>query len=112
MQCLITTIPVDPAHRDEFDDLAAALVRRSRAMEGTLDYHAMADVTDPNTVRVFERYADQTALDEHVQTDEYRAFVERLPGLVDGDLSIVHLEGGEVLVEKSFAAAEAIPDEW
>ncbi|WP_439027571.1 putative quinol monooxygenase [Haloarchaeobius sp. DT45] len=107
-----TSIPVDPAHRDEFETLTAALVERTREQDGTIDYQAMGDLTDPNTVRFFERYEDEAALEAHTQTREYRAFVAALPEVTDGNLKTVQFEVDEPLDEVQFEAAEAVPDEW
>ncbi|WP_267640868.1 putative quinol monooxygenase [Haloarchaeobius amylolyticus] len=107
-----TTIPVDPAHRDEFVRLAEALVERSREQDGTVDYNAAADLTEPNTFRFFERYRDEAAVDAHARTEEYREFIEALPEVTDGKLRNVQFEVDEAPDEVEFEAEAAIPDEW
>ncbi|WP_435359563.1 putative quinol monooxygenase [Haloarchaeobius sp. DFWS5] len=111
MFVILTTVPVDPDRRDEFCSLAEALADRSQREAGTIEYRVMADLTDPNTVRFFERYEDQTALEAHTESEEYRAFVEALPALSDGKLHNVQFEVDDAIDEFEFPAEAAVPEE-
>jgi quinol monooxygenase YgiN len=57
---------IKPDERDEF--LAGRLdaMRASRAEPGCLEYTMSADPIDPGRVVLFERWADQAALDVHM----------------------------------------------
>ena len=57
---------LDPDQREEF--LAGRLdsIRASRAEPGCLEYTMSADPLDPSRVVLFERWADQGALDTHL----------------------------------------------
>jgi quinol monooxygenase YgiN len=60
------TFEVEPDQRDEF--LAGRLdgMRASRAEPGCLEYTFSADPLDPGRVLLFERWASQQALDDHL----------------------------------------------
>ncbi len=57
---------VEPAQREEF--LAGRLdaIRSSRAEAGCLEYSLMPDPIEPGRVVLYERWADQAALDAHL----------------------------------------------
>lgn len=86
MYVVLTSIPIDPAQRDDALDLVRDLAEQSRAEPGTVAYHATTDVNDPNVVRFVERYEDVEALEAHVETDHYERFVDALPEYVDGEM--------------------------
>jgi quinol monooxygenase YgiN len=56
---------VEPEQREEF--LASRLegIRSSRAEAGCLEYSFMPDPIEPGRVVLYERWADQAALDAH-----------------------------------------------
>ena len=102
-----TTIPLDPARRDDAMDRIAALVESSRAEPGTVRYWAATDVTDPDLVRFVEQYEDAAAVEEHHATAAYRTFIETLPDLVDGDIETVQFET-DTVHDVAFSAADAV----
>ena len=53
--------PIDAATRKAIVDM----VRASRAEDGCLDYTFAADLADPDTLVLFERWRDRAALDAH-----------------------------------------------
>ena len=57
---------VEPEQREEF--LAGRLdaIRASRAEAGCLEYSLMPDPIEPGRVVLYERWADQAALDAHL----------------------------------------------
>ena len=60
------TFHVDPAERDAFIAERASMIRRSRAEDGCLEYTFAADPVEADRVVLFERWADQAALDAHL----------------------------------------------
>ncbi|RBI63564.1 antibiotic biosynthesis monooxygenase [halophilic archaeon] len=106
-----TSVPIASDRRDEALGAIAALVEQSRKEDGVVDYRATTDLQDPDVVRFFERYEDETALEAHVRTDHYRAFVADLPDLTDGRLETVRFElDGEPAVVRFDAAEANLPD--
>lgn len=101
-----TSIPLDPARRDEAMDFVEPLVERSRSEDGTVRYRATEDVTEPNVLRFFEQYEDAAAAEAHQQSEEYRRFVEALPDLAAGQIETIQFETDDVEVVE-FDAAEA-----
>lgn len=84
-----TSIPIEPDHREEALEMTKELVEQSRKEEGTINYRAMTDMVNPNTIRFFEQYEDVESAEAHSQTDHYREWIERLPDMVDGQLENV-----------------------
>ena len=92
MIVLHARFPVDPDRRDEALELVETLVEQSNREEGMLEYRAAIDVEDENTIRFFEQYDDEDALEAHNQTEHFRAFEEKLPELLAGEPEVVQFE--------------------
>jgi quinol monooxygenase YgiN len=60
------TFEVDPDQREEFLASRHDRMRQSRAEPGCLEYTLSADPIDPSRVVLFERWANQEALDAHL----------------------------------------------
>ena len=50
------------------------MVRASRAEDGCLDYAFAADIADPDTLVLFERWRDREALTAHGQSEHMAQF--------------------------------------
>ena len=92
MIVLHAEFPLDPESRDEALDLIADLVEQSQAEDGTIDYRAATDVSDPNLVRFTEQYEDAAAFEAHSETDHYREFEAALPDLLAGEPRVRRFE--------------------
>lgn len=57
---------VDPPQRDAFLAERVPTMQRSRAEDGCLEYTMAADPVEPGRVVLYERWADQAALDAHL----------------------------------------------
>lgn len=101
-----TTVPVDPARRDEAMNYIDDLLAQSRSEPGTVRYEAVKALDDPNTIRFFEQYEDATAAEAHTESDPYRRFVAALPEFVDGEIETIQFETDAVSVS-TFTAEEA-----
>jgi len=66
------TLEVDPEHREAFLASRIAGMRTSRAEPGCLEYTLSADPTDPRRVLLFERWARQEDLDNHLAASRTR----------------------------------------
>lgn len=95
MIVLHVSLPVDPARRDEAIDLIADLVEQSNREEGTIDYRAAVDIQDENTIRIFEQYEDEAALEAHTNTDHYQRFQEQISDLLAGEPDAVEFAVGD-----------------
>ena len=69
---------------DAVADLLCRLMPLSRAEPGCLQYDAHRDPDDPDRFFLFERYADEAALEAHQASAHFRELVleEALPRLV------------------------------
>jgi quinol monooxygenase YgiN len=86
------TFPLAPEKRDEALEHVETLVEQSRAEPGVLDYRAAVDVTDPNVVRITERYEDAGAFEAHSETEHFGAFEAALPDLLGGEPTVHQFE--------------------
>lgn len=107
MFVVLTTVPIDPERRDEATDRIDALAETSRSEEGTERYWATTDLGDPNLVRFVELYEDADAVEAHHESDAYRAFVESLPDVVDGEIETLQFEADDPH-EVAFTADDAV----
>lgn len=91
-----STIRFAAERRDEARALVRDLADASRTEAGVVRYRAMTDLDDPDTVRFFEQYEDEAAWRAHTESEHYQAFVDALPGLVDGPMETVTVVDGTV----------------
>ena len=74
-----------PGRRDELVAAARAVAAATRADRGCLAYSFAADLEDENRILGIEVWADQAALDAHMDHDHTRDFLRVAPGLVAGE---------------------------
>lgn len=74
-----------PGRRDELVAAARAVAAATRGDRGCLTYTFAADLEDPDRILSIEIWADQAALDEHMDHDHTQAFLRVAPGLVAGE---------------------------
>jgi quinol monooxygenase YgiN len=72
------TIAVDPAKRAQAMEPAAEMMRETRKEPGNLDYAFSLDMGEPGTIRVFEQWESQEALDLHFASPHMARFRETL----------------------------------
>lgn len=68
------TMPIASDSREQALELARDLAAASRAEEGVIDYRVATDAEDPDTIRVFEQYEDDDAVDAHMSSDHFESF--------------------------------------
>jgi quinol monooxygenase YgiN len=61
--------------RDAVEDLLRRLIPLSRAEPGCLQYDVHRDAGDPDAFFLFERYADEAALEAHQASRHFRELV-------------------------------------
>ena len=92
MIVLHASIPIEPDKHDEALEFAEALVEQSNQEDGMIDYRAATDVQNTNTLRFFEQYEDEEAVESHTQTDHYQEFEAALPDLLSGEPEILRFD--------------------
>ena len=86
-------VPVDPDHREEALDHVQRLVEASQAEEGVIEYRAATDLSDPNLVRIVERYEDADAFESHIETDHFREeFEQAILDMLGGEPTVTRFE--------------------
>lgn len=71
---VIETFRARPGRFDELEQAARAFVAASRHLEGGLFSALYRAPADPLQLTLVERFADQAALDRHMQAAYFRAF--------------------------------------
>ncbi len=102
-----STITFDPDRAEEARELVRELAAASQREPGAIRYRAMTDLDDEHTVRFFEQYEDEAAWRAHAESDHYRAFVDRLPDLVDEPMETINFVDVEAPHVHEFTAEEA-----
>lgn len=92
MIVLHAAVPIAPEHREDALETIEELVQLSRQEEGMVDYRATADVENPNTIRFFEQYEDEAALEAHLESDHYLEFAKSLPDWLAGEPEVMKFE--------------------
>jgi quinol monooxygenase YgiN len=86
------TIQVDPEKRDQAASPAEEMMRETRKESGNIDYAFSFDMGDPGTIRVFEQWESQEALDLHFASPHMARFQEALGGLGVEGMNIQRFE--------------------
>lgn len=87
--------PIKESQRKDALALADEMVEKSNEEDGVLEYRATTDVRDPNVVRFFEKYEDETAFRKHTETEHFQRFEERLPDLLGGEPGVTQFDVSE-----------------
>ena len=89
MIVVIVTARARDGHEAEVQDALLEAARLTRAEPGCVQYDLHVGAEDPALVAVYERWADQAALDAHYQTPHARALHAKGRELLDGKPSMV-----------------------
>jgi len=81
MLIIAGSITFDPSKTEEAKAAAKAVMAATRQEPGCIDYVFTIDLDDPATIRVFEAWESQEALDAHFATPHVAAFGEAVPAL-------------------------------
>ena len=81
---VIAKIAVKEGKADEAIDLIKTLMAEVAKEEGTLAYTMNQDPSNPNMIVIMERYRDKAALDYHSSTPHFKAFFNKVGGLLAG----------------------------
>lgn len=92
MIVLHAAFPIREEKMDEALDLIDDLVEASNEEAGILTYRATRDLHDENTIRFFEQYEDEAAVEAHNQTSHFREFEAELPDLLAGEPELTRFD--------------------
>ena len=81
-------IPIDPDEHDAAIEALTELGEASREEDGVVDYRVTTDVDDENTVRIFEEYEDEAAVNAHMTSEHFGAFQEQVGGFAGGPVEL------------------------
>ena len=81
MLIIAGTITFDPSKTEQAKEAAAAVMAATREEPGNIDYVFTFDIIDPSTIRVYEAWESQEALDAHFETPHVAAFGKVAPEL-------------------------------
>lgn len=71
----IAELDIDPARLDVYTTALKEEISTSVAVEpGVLALYAVAVKDHPNQIRIFERYANQAAYEEHIQSPHFKKY--------------------------------------
>ena len=86
------TMPIDPDSREAALELVRDLAETSREEDGVIDYRVATDAEDPNTVRVFEQYEDDDAVEAHMGSDHFRSFQDEIAAHLAGEPTLYRFD--------------------
>lgn len=81
------TIPIRPELREEALGLARVMTEETQKEPGCISYDFYVGLSDPNTLLLFQEWADMDALMAHFQTAHMETFLAQLPGVVAGEIT-------------------------
>ena len=79
----IAELEIDPAQLVAYKDaLKEEITTAIRVEPGVLTLYAVSVKDQPNQVRIFETYKDQTAYESHLQTPHFKKYKAQTQGMV------------------------------
>lgn len=79
---------VKAEHRAGLIAMSTALLQPSRREHGCLSYGFYEDHSEANRFLFFERWRDRASIDAHFQTNYFKDFAARFPGMIVGEAKI------------------------
>ncbi|WP_159023278.1 putative quinol monooxygenase [Formosa sp. L2A11] len=79
---IIAKISAKAEHTEFVKDALLHLVKASRPDKGCINYNLLQDNTDKNSFVVYENWKDEAALDLHLNTAHFKAFMEKTEGML------------------------------
>jgi quinol monooxygenase YgiN len=95
MIVLNASIPIDLDSRETAIEAASELAQRSREEDGVIDYRVALDIEDDATLRVFEQYEDDAAVQSHMGSDHFETFQGRVPEFAAGEPELYRFDVSE-----------------
>ena len=89
---VIAKLSIQEGKTKEAINLIKELMTSVAEEEGTLSYTMNRDKADPNTIVIMERYKDKAALEYHSSRPGFKAFFEKIGGLLAGKPEISIME--------------------
>lgn len=81
---LFVKIPVQPGKAGDLIAAMAPMLDHVGSESGTLHYGLFTSDAEPDTVRLFELYEDQAALDAHMNSDVMKSLFVKLADYASG----------------------------
>lgn len=95
MLVMHATLPVAEESRADAVALATDLAAETRTESGVIDYRVAADVDDPTTLRFFEQYEDEAAMEAHMNSDHFQQFQGAIAEHLAGEPTLVRFDVAE-----------------
>lgn len=80
-------IPIKPERRELALELARRMGAATRLEPGCISYDFYIGLGDPNTLLLFQEWADMDSLSAHFETDHMEEFMQQLPDCLDGQIT-------------------------
>ncbi len=90
--CILATVVVRPGSADAARAIALDTARKVTRSPGCVSYHVVNETADPSVICWFERWRDQTALDEHLSSPEAAEFAAGMAGHIEGEMAVQTFE--------------------
>ncbi len=79
--------PIKPENRDDALEMMRRMAVASRAEHGCVSYEFYVGLSEPNTLLLFQEWESVDALQGHFDTHHMEEFLEKLPGILNGEVS-------------------------
>ena len=88
MIAVVAEIPIKAGKEKEYLAQAEKVVAATRKEAGCISYECCQSVENKLKFAMAEKWKDKEALDAHMQTDHFKAFISGIGDLTDGDTVI------------------------
>jgi quinol monooxygenase YgiN len=89
---IVVKQPVRAKYSDQFPSLVEEIATSTRAEPGNLSYDWYRSADDPNLWVLIEAYRDREAGEAHVQSDHFKAAMEKMPRWLAAAPEIINVE--------------------
>ncbi len=87
------TLPLQPSQKDAALDAVREVQRHTRSEPGNHAYEFALDIDDDHRLRIHEEWASDEALNEHMASAHFAAFLERIGDKLAGAPEVVRWDG-------------------
>ncbi|MDR3222571.1 MAG: antibiotic biosynthesis monooxygenase [Methanobrevibacter sp.] len=89
MIIVFATVTLKTGKNQELINVSKDLIKNTRLEEGCIDYNLYDDCESQDLFVFVEKWKDEKALNEHMETAHFKSFVEKGSPLFAKDLDIV-----------------------
>lgn len=92
MIVVVGYLTINPAKKADAEAAIATVVEATEAEEGCIQYRYATDIVDPSRVNIAELWESSEAMDAHMVSDHFVAFMGQIGDCLGGPAEVVRYD--------------------